>query len=104
MGSCRLGITAGWTTTISGACAPGTRQTFICTPGGTAGPLWGTDDYTSDSSVCTAAVHAGKITFASGGTVTIEHRAGMSTYAGSARHGVTSASWGSWSCSFVLVP
>ena len=38
--------------------------------------IYGTDVYTDDSSVCTAAVHDGKITIADGGTVTVEIRPG----------------------------
>src|SRR2546423_76291 len=65
---------------------------FTCPAGGTAGSVWGTGIYTDDSSVCTAAVHAGTITFAGGGLVTIEMRDGMAAYQGSTANGVTSQS------------
>ena len=65
--------------------------------------LYGTDVYTDDSSICTAAVHAGLISFQAGGSVTIEIRQGQSSYAGSARNGVTSKGYGSWNGSFVFV-
>jgi len=82
----------------------GKRHTLTCPPGGpTGGRLWGTDIYTDDSSICLAAVHAGLITAAAGGTVTIEVRAGQSSYTGSARNGVSSAGYGSWYGSFVFV-
>jgi LCCL domain/Cohesin domain len=82
----------------------GERFSFTCPPGGTiSSRLWGTDLYTDDSSICTAAVHAGLITTARGGTVTIEIRPGASSYTGSPRNGVTSASWGSWDGSFVFI-
>jgi hypothetical protein len=81
----------------------GARFVYSCPSYGTAGAVWGTDVYTDDSSVCTAAVHAGRITLAGGGTVTIEIRPGEESYAGSARNGVTSSSWGSWVGSFVIV-
>lgn len=81
----------------------GRRETLACPPGGpTAGRLWGTDVYTDDSSICLAAVHAGLITAAAGGTVTIEIRPGQPTYAGSARNGVTSQAYGAWGGSFVF--
>ena len=71
-------------------------------PGGSAGDDLGTDVYTHDSSICTAAVHAGRITFASGGTVTIEMRAGAATHTSTARNGVTSNPYGSWYCSYAI--
>ena len=82
----------------------GARYTYYCPPNGTlSSRLWGTDLYTDDSSVCTAAVHAGLINTTSGGTVTIEIRAGADSYQGSTRYGVTSTSYGSWYGSFVFV-
>ncbi|MGH7472233.1 MAG: LCCL domain-containing protein, partial [Longimicrobiales bacterium] len=42
---------------------------LLCPPGGTAGRVYGTDIYTDDSSICTAAVHAGLITLAEGGRI-----------------------------------
>lgn len=81
----------------------GQQLTYTFPAGGTAYGIWGTDIYTDDSSIGTAAVHAGLITFASGGTVTIEIRAGQASYTGSTRNGVTTSSYGEWSGSFVFV-
>ncbi len=82
----------------------GQRFTYACPPGGSAGRgPWGTDIYTDDSSVCTAAVHAGLLTFAAGGTVTIEMRPNAGSYTGTSRYGVTSSSYGSWDNAFVFV-
>ena len=78
----------------------GPRFTLSCPSGGTARTGWGTDVYTSDSSVCTAAVHAGLITLAEGGRVRVEIKAGQDAYQGSTRNGVTSQSYGSWGGSF----
>ncbi|HJU87345.1 MAG TPA: LCCL domain-containing protein, partial [Gemmatimonadota bacterium] len=80
----------------------GTRYGYTCPPNGTAGPVWGTDVYTDDSSVCTAAVHAGLITLAGGGTVTIEMRGGEASYRGEPRNGITSWNYGAWESSFVF--
>ena len=79
-------------------------QTFVynCSANGTFDSVWGTDVYTDDSSICTAAVHAGKITRTAGGTVTIEIRPGQSAYVGATRNGVTSSSYGSWDGSFIV--
>ena len=45
---------------------------YDCPAGGEADRIWGVETYTDDSSVCTAAVHVGLITFAKGGKVEIE--------------------------------
>lgn len=87
------------------------RFTFVCVgkdkaPAGyiEGARLYGTDVYTDDSGICAAAVHAGKITFESGGTVTIETVAGQQEYKGSTRNGVTSATWTHGSLrSFVVI-
>lgn len=79
------------------------RFAYICPKEpDTVGPVWGTDVYTDDSSVCAAAVHAGKITFADGGNVIIEIRAGQHTYTGSTRNGVTSQDYSDWPGSFIF--
>jgi hypothetical protein len=79
------------------------RVTFVCPSGGHSTRLWGTDIYTDDSSVCAAAVHTGKMSEAQGGIVTVEIRAGLASYAGSARNGITSNSYGLWPGSFAVV-
>ena len=81
----------------------GSHFTFTCPKYGTAGSVWGTDVYTDDSSVCTAAVHVGLISLAGGGSGAIEIRPGEASYTGSTRNRITSADWGSWSGSYVIV-
>jgi LCCL domain len=81
----------------------GQRYAYTCPQGGTPGRVWGTDVYTDDSSLCTAAVHAGQITLAGGGTVVIEMLAGQGAYAGSTRNGVTTLEYGGWPGSFRFV-
>jgi hypothetical protein len=75
---------------------------FNCPPNGTARNVWGVDVYTDDSSICTAAVHAGKITLAGGGHVTIELRPGQAVYRGSTRNGITSLDYDAWDASFIV--
>ena len=77
-----------------------TSYTFICPARGTKGSVWGTNTYTDDSSICTAAVHAGKIGFARGGVVTVVKKPGRSSYTGSARNGVTTSNYSTWGGSF----
>jgi hypothetical protein len=81
----------------------GSRFLYVCPANGRLDQVWGTDIYTDDSSVCTAAVHKGVITVADGGIVTIEHLPGRASYTGSTRNGVTSANWGSYSGSFQVI-
>ena len=81
----------------------GAHFLFMCPPGGFNSFLWGTDTYTSGSSVCTAAVHVGLINFVAGGSVVIEIRPGQDSYVGSARNGVTSSDQGPWDRSFVFI-
>jgi hypothetical protein len=84
--------------------ADGEAFAYDCSPDGVFGPIWGTDVYTDDTSVCTAGVHhQGMISREEGGTVTIVIRPGRSSYAASTRNGVTSASWAVWEGSYVVV-
>ena len=80
----------------------GETFTLACSPGGTAHSVWGSDIYTADSSICTAAVHSGLITYQQGGTVTIELRPGRTIYGCSERNGVTTSDYGSYQHSFVF--
>ncbi|HYW72687.1 MAG TPA: LCCL domain-containing protein [Pyrinomonadaceae bacterium] len=79
-------------------------QTFVlaCSPNGAAHTVWGSDIYTSDSSICTAAVYGGLITLQQGGTVTLEIRPGRPIYGCGERNGVETSCYGSWAQSFVL--
>ena len=81
----------------------GEQFSYECPARGEASNIWGTDLYTDDSSVCTAGVHTGTITFEEGGSVTIEIRAGADEYVPSERNGVTSLVYGPWGGSFVVV-
>jgi hypothetical protein len=81
----------------------GAQFTFDCPASGTPGTIWGTDIYTDDSSVCTAAVHAGLITVAKGGKVTIQMLDGQSSYRGSTRNKIKSNKYPAWAASFLIV-
>lgn len=96
-------VQASWSTHAVQYRGQNVRVAFDCPRGGTAGNIWGTDYYTDDSSICTAAVHSGLITFANGGRVTIEMRQGAQSYTGSNRYGVSTGSYGNWYGSFVFV-
>lgn len=64
-----------------------------------AGSIWGTDIYTTDSSICTAAKHAGVIKD-DGGKVEVELLPGQDSYQGSERNGVKTGDWNSYPGSY----
>jgi len=79
----------------------GQRATVICPAGCSSGrPVWGTDVYTDDSSVCRAAVHAGIVDLEQGGAATLTILPGESRYSGTDRNGVRTVPYGSWDRSF----
>lgn len=81
----------------------GLRVAYDCPPGGTPTSLWGTETFTDDSSVCTAAAFAGLITTTDGGRVVIEIAEGLDEYAGGEANGITAQPYGTWAGSFTLV-
>jgi hypothetical protein len=93
----------GWDTSAGGfQGATGRTYRFSCPADGTTQAIWGSDVYTDDSSICTAAVHAGIISIEHGGIVTIEIRPGRSTYGSTTRHGIKSNNFGEYHRSFVF--
>jgi hypothetical protein len=77
-----------------------TGATFTGTcPADCNNTVWGTDNYTDDSSICTAAVHAGAIP-ASGGNVNFVIGGEFDSFTGSERNGVTTSDWGYWGRTF----
>ena len=81
----------------------GTTVVYDCPAGGPPGKAWGDLVYSDDSSVCTAAVHAGAITVDGGGTVTIKIRSGQAGYVGTERNGIRTRPWDRWAGSFEVV-
>jgi hypothetical protein len=62
--------------------------------GGVNGAVWGTDAYTTDSTLSAAAVHAGVLQPGQTGLVKVSIVAPPPVFQGSSRHGVTSAAFG----------
>jgi hypothetical protein len=92
-----------WTTAASGFKEEtGKTYKFLCPPGGAEAIIWGSDIYTADSSICTAAVHASVITMEAGGEVIIEFRPGRQVYGSTTRNGVTSKNYGEYPHSYVV--
>ena len=65
--------------------------------------VWGSGPFTDDSSVCTAAVFAGRITLERGGVVRFVTSPGLPRYQGSARNGVTTRDYANFPGSFNIV-
>ena len=70
-----------------------------CTPALMSGSVWGTGRYTTDSSVCAAARHAGAVA-SSGGEVKVYPLSGCQSYSGSTKNGITTSKWGPYQASF----
>lgn len=75
---------------------------FDCPAPGKESQIWGVETYTDDSSVCSAAVQVGLITFEKGGTVDIEIAAGQDEYEAGVANGVSSNRYGAWEGSFIF--
>ncbi|MFT6100111.1 MAG: YD repeat-containing protein, partial [Arenicella sp.] len=80
----------------------GSQFYYRCPPGLSQATVYGTGIYTYDSSLCSAAVHQGLITFALGGEVVVEMLGGQPSYSGTTANGVTSYSYTSYGGSFTL--
>ncbi|MEO7092217.1 MAG: LCCL domain-containing protein [Polyangiales bacterium] len=74
--------------------------TGTCPKGCTTGAVWGSGPYTTDSRICTTAIHAGAILAADGGDVDVIISAGQTSYKGSTKNGVTSGAWAEFPESF----
>jgi hypothetical protein len=81
----------------------GVEITLVLPPGGSDRSIWGTDVYTNDSPIGTAAVHMGLITFEDGGEVTIKCTERTGSYEGSERNGVVSQDYEAWPGAYVFV-
>lgn len=70
-------------------------QTFYFkVTGGVNGSVWGTDMYTTDSTLAAAAVHVGALKQGEAGIVKVTIVASPPSFQGSTRNGVTTGSWG----------
>jgi len=76
--------------------------TLFCPPQGVENRVWGSDMYGDQSSICTAAVHAGLITFDVGGAIAIRILPGQDAYEGTTQNDVTSSTLGQWPGSFTF--
>jgi hypothetical protein len=70
--------------------------------GSTNGTVWGTDIYTTDSTLAAVAVHAGIVKPGETRAVKVTILPGRETYQGSMRNGVNSSPWQSFPASFKI--
>jgi hypothetical protein len=70
--------------------------------GSLAGSVWGTNAYTDDSSLASAAVHAGVLADGQTGVVRVVVVPGQTRYAASSLHGVSSVAYGVWTGSYAV--
>jgi hypothetical protein len=70
--------------------------------GETTGTVWGTDVYSGDSSIATAAVHAGLVQPGETAVVKVTVEQPLSQYQGSVRNGVTSRDFGHYGTAYRL--
>ena len=75
-------------------------QTFYFRVTGSNDDVWGTDIYTTDSTLAAAAVHAGVLKMGQTGIVKVSIIAGQQFYTGSVRNGVSSGVYGFSAASF----
>jgi hypothetical protein len=75
---------------------PGSLHDVICPAGcDKTVNVYGTDNYTGDTPICAAAMHAGAVSDR-GGQVTVMVEPGRPAYRGTKRNGITSRDWGAY--------
>jgi hypothetical protein len=80
---------------------PQASYSCTCPAPNPAGAVWGAGPYTSDSDLCTAALHAGVIG-RDGGEVSARLEDGQAEYTGSTANGVTTQRWGRYDSSIAF--
>jgi hypothetical protein len=70
--------------------------------GRVGGSIWGTDVYTGDSDLATAAVHAGAVNIGQTAIVEVRIVPSPPQHLGSTRNGVSTSSWGGYGFSYTV--
>ncbi|WP_433050189.1 Hsp70 family protein [Dactylosporangium sp. CS-033363] len=81
----------------------GTTIAYNCPNKGDIGTVYGSAIYTTASSVCTAAVHDGRITLEDGGRVIIKIIQGQDSYDSTYQHGINTTAYGPCPWAFQIV-
>lgn len=91
------GMTVTWQTNLGALGARAAHAGAViglnCPADGFPGLVFGSGPYAGFSSICTAAVHAGRLLRADGGYTVIQTVAGLSHYTGSLHHEIYSGDW-----------
>jgi hypothetical protein len=66
------------------------------------GSVWGSDVYTGDSDLATAAVHAGAVAIGQTAVLEVQIQPSQPQYVSTTRNGVTSSGWGSYPFSYTV--
>ena len=80
----------------------GKTVSFMVT-GAIQGDVYGTDIYTDDSNIATAAVHTGILRVGQTKNISLKILPGQSSYQASTKNGVASFSYGAWSRSYSFI-
>jgi hypothetical protein len=79
-------------------------QTFsFMVTAATGGSVWGTDIYTTDTRLSTAAIHSGVLKEGETGVVRVKILPGQPSYPGSSRNGITSSTYGNYGGSYEII-
>ena len=78
------------------------KKFLFTVTGKTNGSLWGTNMYTTDSTLAAAAVHAGVLKANETGVVEVTIHASPPGFQGSTRNGVTSGAWGVYTAAYTV--
>jgi hypothetical protein len=81
----------------------GETFSFSVTGSAAGGSIWGTDIYTTDSRLATAAVHAGVLKEGETGVVKVKISAGQASYTGSTKNGVASSPYANYGGSYEIL-
>jgi len=76
------------------------KTLYFKVTGGAGGSVWGTDFYTTDSTLATAAVHAGALKQGETGVVKVTIVVPPPNFQGSTRNGVTTSNWDAYPGAF----
>jgi hypothetical protein len=86
--------------TLANMQVTGGQTYYFRVAGAGGGVVWGTDVYTTDSSLAAAAVHAGVLPMGQNGVVKVTIVPAPANFAGTTRNGITSNDWGAYPIAF----
>ena len=97
-----LGFTLATGTPESARDQPVGTELYYSVTGSATGVVWGSDTYTDDSALGTAAVHAGVLAAGQTGIVKVTLQGPKTSFPGTSRNGIATSPWGSWGGSFTI--